>query len=926
MYTTHFGFDSKPFKPKDPSGFYRNASFDGACADILDGIRERRGFILLTGEAGLGKTFTLRRCMADAGDIRFVLLTNADLDFLDILNYLCTSLNLSAEHLDAEQRSQLLLDALAAHARRNQAVALLVDDAHHLRIGVLGRLWEFVVTPTIPNQRLQVVLAGLPEIEGKLRQPELRQLGESIVTRCRLDHLSGQEIGPFISHQFEVAGRKGKILLSPEVIDRIATYCQGVPRAIAMLCDVILLLASLESGRDITPELVDEAARNCFFGERAAGAQDVRRGAPSVEPLSVAAVEDAQFDLNSPELDITFDFELEETQVVERLLAETGTAMPEPTRAFPAEFPPSSAEARAPRLAEQVMSPPSADAPLPDRGARAGPDPFADPWEPALAAILSEAPPLNEFVRLLDELVAKQDRGNERDREALRYFRDRYPRLLRSGSPARLAKCERRIARLAETRQPVLVSLATALKASPAQDGVLCALLVNPTWWLHREIRLRLRSSDLVFANDGQIPPLRLLDGRDARPVYLSYRCPGTGPVRATLWLELDLRDHRGEWRAYNNRLEIRLDLSGRGEDERGPAGAEPSSDRFWRDPEGTDAEAGSWLLADDANGGVGGLVCTLPLELEANPERTHSLNAATDRSLDRGTPMTRALLLAADPALAPARIEIVSRPFMIFGRHGAAADTGFGDFTLGFVPRYNRISRLHCVICALGDQLALMPASDQGYTYTGRNGQRLERGRWEMLETDDTLDICDLYRLKLFLAWDRKWEGDPLDWNPQEPRDRFGHYLLDLVEVLKQRDQKGGGDELRAKLRSRYFNLLRMQDRVAELNGVGNPGSLLFARFERVDTARQQVVHYYVPKWLPLGSSPQAGLCINAEGVAPRHAELFFREGMYWIQNLAGPGAVRVGCHGLASNEVLALEAGDMLAIGAARFAFEAY
>ena len=262
----------------------------------------------------------------------------------------------------------------------------------------------------------------------------------------------------------------------------------------------------------------------------------------------------------------------------------------------------------------------------------------------------------------------------------------------------------------------------------------------------------------------------------------------------------------------------------------------------------------------------------------------------------------------------------------MIFGRHGAAADTGFGDFTLGFVPKYNRISRLHCVICALGDQLALMPASDQGHTYTGRNGRRLERGRWEMLETDDTLDICDLYRLKLFLAWDRKWEGDPLDWNPQEPRDRFGHYLLDLVDVLKQRDQKGGSDELRAKLRTRYFNLLRMQDRVAELNGVGNPGSLLFARFERVDAARRQVVHYYVPKWLPLGSSPQAGLCINAEGVAPRHAELFFREGMYWIQNLAGPGAVRVGCHGLASNEVLALEAGDRLAIGAARFAFEAY
>jgi hypothetical protein len=218
------------------------------------------------------------------------------------------------------------------------------------------------------------------------------------------------------------------------------------------------------------------------------------------------------------------------------------------------------------------------------------------------------------------------------------------------------------------------------------------------------------------------------------------------------------------------------------------------------------------------------------------------------------------------------------------------------------------------------------MPASDQGQTYTGRNNQRLERGRWEILETGDILNVCDLYRLKLNLVWERRGEGDQLDWNPQEPRDRFGRYLLELVDVLKQRDQQSGTDELRATLRNRYINLLRMQDRVAEVNGVGNPGSLLHARFERMDAARQRIVHYYVPKWLSLGSSPEAGLCISAEDVAPRHAELLFRDGMYWIQNLAGPGSVRIGCHGLATNEVLALEAGDELMIGAARFAFEAY
>ncbi len=112
MYTAYFGFNSKPFKPKDSKDYYRNTNFDAACADILDGIRERRGFILLTGEAGVGKTLVLRRCIAEADDIKFVRLVNANLDFPDILNYLCSSLELPVDGLDAEQRKRLLLDAL----------------------------------------------------------------------------------------------------------------------------------------------------------------------------------------------------------------------------------------------------------------------------------------------------------------------------------------------------------------------------------------------------------------------------------------------------------------------------------------------------------------------------------------------------------------------------------------------------------------------------------------------------------------------------------------------------------------------------------------------------------------------------------------------------------------------------------------------
>jgi len=890
MYTSYFGFDHKPFKPKDSHSFYRNADFDAACAAILGGVRARRGVILLTGEAGLGKTLILNRCMAEADDIRFVLLNNAHLDFSDILNYLSADLGLRDEGMDVDQRNRQLLDTLAAYASRGQAVALLVDDAHHLRLDALQRLWTFVAASAPePHQQLQVVLAGLPDIEGRLRQPELQPLQAAIRVRYRLARLSAMETGLFIAHQLNAAGYAGSDLLSPAALERVAHYGQGAPRAIALLCDTVLLFASLQSEREITPAMVDEAARSCFLGDHADATL-----APGRVTLAEAGDE---FDLNGAELDMDFDFALNEALAAEPRSAPVPTPVETETAATPAP----------------TVALPSPPATLPE----SLPDPAT-----------ANTPALRDFVQLLNGIAARQERATARDQDAFRNFYHRYRWLLHSGPVTWRLQAEQRMARLAEQQQPLLAALAMMPRATPEAGGVLCVLLINPTWWLYREIRVRARSADLKFTHGGQAVSLRLLDGRDAQPVYLEYRVTRTGPGLAALQLDIDLLDHRGTWYAYRGPDAIQWPLpSSTAGGEAGEAlGTESHPDRFWPDSLAMLAE----IAALAGPMGAGGSAFTLPLELRTDEERTHRLRAAvvaTSQALGRGTPLTRALLLTADPTHAPARIELVSRPFMILGRYNPATGAGFGDFALGFVPEFTRISRLHAVICALGDQLALMPASDQGRTCTRRNGQRLQRGQWYLLETDDDLQICDLYPLKLTLAWDRNNEsGPPPDWDPQEPRDKFGHYLLELVDILHQRDQHAGSEDARTRLRNRYINLTLMQDRVAELNGVGNPGALLYARFERSAAAGQPVVHYYVPKWLSLGSSPQAGLRIAAGGVAALQAELLFREGMYWIQNLAGPGSIQVGCHGLATNEVLALEAGDILTIGEARFEFEAY
>ncbi|MBL8251014.1 MAG: AAA family ATPase, partial [Candidatus Competibacter sp.] len=501
MYTAYFGFNSKPFKPKDPKDYYHNASFDAACADILDGIRERRGFLLLTGEAGVGKTLVLRRCMQEADDVHFVLLGNANLDFPDILNYLAANLELDTESLEPDQRPQLLLDALAAQARRNRAIALLLDDAQHLPDDVLLRLREFVETPALPNQRLQVVLVGLPEMDSRLEQAALRPLRDSIRVRCRLERLSDLETELFIAHQFEVAGQKGGALLSPAAIERIGFHCKGITRAIAILCDTVLLLASLQSEREITPELIDEAAQNCFLSEQpkltdAPG----KSGDALLEPLSVPSA-GLNLDLDLSEFDFSFDYS--EQAMKAKDAADFG-AEKKPA-ATPASPPPASPEA-ASRFGSGTFPASAKISEDPAGGGTA----VAVEASAEQAALASEpaGSQLAEFAQLLDELSDKLERKDPRDQQALHYFRERYLRLAQGGEPARTQEFAQRIDRLRETQQPIYVALATAINPASGQDGVLCVLLLNPTWWLYREIRLRLRGTGLMFANDGRIPPL----------------------------------------------------------------------------------------------------------------------------------------------------------------------------------------------------------------------------------------------------------------------------------------------------------------------------------------------------------------------------------------------------------------------------------
>jgi hypothetical protein len=531
---------------------------------------------------------------------------------------------------------------------------------------------------------------------------------------------------------------------------------------------------------------------------------------------------------------------------------------------------------------------------------------------------------LQELEQLLNEIWSKKSGKTPADQQVLDNFKERC-----GLSEEAVAEREQRILKQMDKKQAIEVAFNAAPECRPGRPSVLSALVMNMTPWVFREIRIRFNSLDLAITEHAQPRPIKLLEGHDVLPVYLHYRAPQEAKL-ATLAVDVDVCDHGGEWQAYRSRHGILLSFPG---PDKAPVVRVRTT--------GSTAALAGFDLPPGIKGFEGGRLASmgrhtpniehlLPIELELDAARTRQLQSEVAQVKPaaafsgRGTALSRALLRSLNPAHAPERIELVSRPFMVLGRYNENSRVGFGDFALGFLPGFRQISRLHCAICASGDGLAIMHASMHEGSYTGLNAQKLAYGRWQRLESGDTLDICGLYQLNVAVAWSAELDFSD-DMEAANQAEELGQCLLEVVAMVKQLEKADSGS-LKQNLRTRYVNLKRLQDKAATLNGVDKPGLLLNARFYREDSAQQRVLHVYLPKRISLGSSRQAGLRVNAPDVAPQHAEIQFKNGLYWLKNSGEPGSVRIAGQGLETDDTLPLTKGDEIAIGAARFVFEAY
>jgi len=262
MYNEYFGFREKPFNvTPDPKFFYTNPIYQEAYASLLYGIRERKGFIVVVGEVGTGKTTLLRRLMREPDEnFSFVFFYNTTLSFEELVTFACDELGLPVKGAGRLQKIRALNDFLVAQAAKGGTVVLLVDEAQNLTDDVLENLRLLSNLETASEKLLQIVLVGQTELDAKLNQPQLRQIKQRVAFQCRLDRLKDREIGPFIDYRLRVAGYEKEKLFSQEAVAAVAAYSRGIPRLINIICDNALLIAYATSARQISAEVIKEVA------------------------------------------------------------------------------------------------------------------------------------------------------------------------------------------------------------------------------------------------------------------------------------------------------------------------------------------------------------------------------------------------------------------------------------------------------------------------------------------------------------------------------------------------------------------------------------------------------------------------------------------------------------------------------------------
>jgi len=247
MYTSHFKLKENPFSlTPDPKYLFLSGQHREALNHLIYGIKEKKGFIVVTGEIGTGKT-TLSRALLARMDalVETALIFNSYLSDMELLEVINQEFKISL--IDVDRTKRRYIDSLNAflmsNYRAGKNAVVLIDEAQNLSRNVLEQIRMLSNLETETEKLLQIILVGQPELRDLLEQPSLKQLAERISVRYHLDSLSKDDVPDYIEHRLAVAGGTGHLIFADNAFRKIYDFSRGNPRRINILCDRALLIA-----------------------------------------------------------------------------------------------------------------------------------------------------------------------------------------------------------------------------------------------------------------------------------------------------------------------------------------------------------------------------------------------------------------------------------------------------------------------------------------------------------------------------------------------------------------------------------------------------------------------------------------------------------------------------------------------------------
>lgn len=271
MYLKFYKLNEYPFNmTADPYFFFSSQSHIDAMFNILYGIQQRKGIIVLTGEIGTGKTMLCRKLLNQKNkNIKYAFVLNTHYNELELLQVIAQDFGLKVKNYDKFILINMLNKFLLKQSKKGNNVVIVIDEAQNLTVTQLEQIRLLSNLETEKNKLLQILLVGQPELEEKLKLHEIRQLRQRIGIYYRISALEKNDILPYIKHRISKALIHDKVafnlIFTEQAIEMIYHFTKGLPRMINILCDRALLAAFVNETTLIDHSIIENCAKEVCF-------------------------------------------------------------------------------------------------------------------------------------------------------------------------------------------------------------------------------------------------------------------------------------------------------------------------------------------------------------------------------------------------------------------------------------------------------------------------------------------------------------------------------------------------------------------------------------------------------------------------------------------------------------------------------------